>query len=445
MTLNEMRSKLASIAKELKEKNKENMTEEELRNWNTLKADYDKLKGEIETKEKEEKEKEDRDKFLNDQNDYLNTRQNDPQKPILYTEVKSEYKRQFRSLGEQMQMIRRASSPGANIDNRLLVVNKEIEKRASGMNEGIGSEGAFALEPDFAGRIFETAVETGEILSRVTMNPVNGSGVKWMAVDESSIATTIYGGVVAYWAAEAGTVTASQPKLAKRTMDLEKLMAIAYATDELEEDAAFMSSWYEESFGIAVERKAEIAIIDGSGAGVPLGILRAPCLITVSKESGQTASTVIYENILKMWARMPMKNRKNAVWLINPDVEVQLGKMTMTIGTGGVPVYLPAGGLSVDGYSTLFGRPVIPTDCCKSLGSKGDVILTDLKDYMMIRKAGPNNGVKFDVSMHVQFLYGENTYRIIFRCNGQPKNSTATTIKNSSNERGAFVTLQARS
>lgn len=447
MALIEMRQKLAKIAKELKEKNKENMTDEELRSWNDLKSEYDKLKTEIETKEKEEKEKEERASFLENEEKYLNSREEDPAKPRLYTEVKSTYKRQFKNLGEQLKAIRTASIPGNETDNRLYIVEKEVrerEMRASGMNEGIGSEGAFALEPDFAGIIFETAVETGEIFSRINMNPVNGSGVKWIDVDESSVAASVYGGVIAYWAAESGTVTATKPKTGKRSLDLEKLMGIAYATDELEEDTAFISNWYRESFGVAVSRSAEIAIVNGSGAGVPLGILKAPCLVTVSKESSQTASTIVYDNVLKMWSRLPGNKRRDAVWLINPDGETQLGKMSINIGTGGVPVYLPAGGLSVDGYSTLFGRPVIPTDCCLSLGSKGDIILCNLNDYMMIRKAGNDGGMKFDVSMHVQFLYGENTYRIIFRCNGMPKKATATTIKNSSNERGSFITLQAR-
>jgi HK97 family phage major capsid protein len=445
MTLIEMRQKLADIAKTLKDTNKENMSDEELRTWNTFKGEYDKLKLDIEKKEKEEKEKLERQTFLDSETNYLEQRQSDPVKPKIYQEVKSEYKRQFRNLGEQIKAIRNASTPGLNnVDERLLTVNKEVEQRASGMNEGIGSEGGFLLEPDFAGKIFETAVEVGQIMSRVKMLPVTGSGVKWMDVDESNVASSVYGGVIAYWAAEAGTVTATKPKLAKRTMDLEKLMAIAYATDELEEDAAFLSSWYEESFGVAVSRSTEIGIINGTGDGMPLGILNAPCLITVNKETGQTTDTVVYDNVLKMWARLPGSKRRNGVWLINPDVEPQMGKMAMTIGTGGVPVYLPAGGLSVDGYSTLFGRPVIPTDVCSALGDKGDIILCDLNDYMMIKKAGVNNGMKFDVSMHVQFLYDENTYRIVFRVNGMPKKSSATTIKNSSNERGSFITLQAR-
>jgi HK97 family phage major capsid protein len=445
--MNELRQKLADIAKQLREKNKENMNDEELRAWNALKKEYDDLKVDIEQKEKEEKAKLERENFLKNEENYLEERQEDPTKPKLFTEVKSEYKRQFRTFGDQLKAIRRASVPGATPDNRLNVVNAEVisrEQRASGMNEGIGSEGGFLLEPDFAGTIFETAVQTGDIMSRVDTMPVTGSGVKWIDVDESSVASSVYGGVIAYWAAEAGTVTASKPKLAKRTMDLEKLMGIAYATDELDEDAAFMSDWYRQSFGVAVNRSTEIAIVNGTGAGVPLGILNAPCLVTVSKESGQVADTVVFKNILKMWARMPGMKRKNAVWLINPDVETQLGQMTLTIGTGGVPVYLPAGGLSVDGYSTLFGRPVIPTDVCPALGDAGDVILCDLKDYMLIRKAGNDGGIKFDVSMHVQFLYGENTYRIVFRCNGMPKKSSALTIKNSSNERGSFITLAER-
>src|SRR6185503_17199007 len=66
------------------------------------------------------------------------------------------------------------------------------------------------------------------------------------------------------------------------------------------------------------------SIINGSGAGQPQGILTAPWLITVNKESGQTAATVVAQNLVNMWARLWAPCRSNAVWLINQDVESQL-------------------------------------------------------------------------------------------------------------------------
>jgi hypothetical protein len=48
-----------------------------------------------------------------------------------------------------------------------------------------------------------------------------------------------------------------------------------------------------------------------------------------------------------MWKRMWAPLRQNAVWLIDQSVEQELYKLSIAIGTGGVPVFMPANGISV--------------------------------------------------------------------------------------------------
>ncbi|WP_349745381.1 phage major capsid protein, partial [Roseateles cavernae] len=106
--------------------------------------------------------------------------------------------------------------------------------------------------------------------------------------------------------------------------------------------------------------------MNGSGVGQMLGILNSPALITVAAEGSQTADTIHADNIIKMWTRMPASARRRAVWLCNQDAEgqlMQLGSVVKTAaGTavGGMPSYLPPGGLSASPYGTLLGRPVVP-------------------------------------------------------------------------------------
>jgi hypothetical protein len=57
------------------------------------------------------------------------------------------------------------------------------------------------------------------------------------------------------------------------------------------------------------------------------------------------------------------------------------------IGTGGVPVYLPPGGLSESPYAILKGRPVIPVEYCATLGTVGDIILADFTQVIASRRA----------------------------------------------------------
>ena len=137
-----------------------------------------------------------------------------------------------------------------------------------------------------------------------------------------------------------------------------------------------------------------------------------------TKEGGQAAATIEYENILKMWSRAHARSRMspNMIWAINQDTEPQLNSMTAPVGTGGVPAYLPPGGLSQSPYGTLMGKPVIPTEHNETLGTVGDIALIDLSQYLLTDKGG----VEAASSMHVEFLTGQETFRFTYRVDGQP-------------------------
>jgi len=181
---------------------------------------------------------------------------------------------------------------------------------------------------------------------------------------------------------------------------------------------------------------------------VPLGLLSAPGTIAVDKESGQVADTVVAENISKMWARLYAPCRRNAVWLINQDIESQLDQLKFLVknvaGTenvGGWPLYTPPGGLSSTPYGTLKGRPVLPTQACNTLGDKGDIILTDLSWYLAALKTG---GVRSDVSLHLWFDLDKAAFKFVLRMGGQPWLSAPISPRSGSITLSSCVTLAER-
>ena len=340
----------------------------------------------------------------------------------------------FNSLGEQLQAIVTSTKTGV-ADKRLLRVNNEIK----GNNTSTGADGGYAIQEDFAGQILETAVSTGDILSRVDSYTVgaNSNAARWLMIDETDVSASVFGGVQMYWAAEGATVTASRPKFKELKLDLEKMMGFAYATDELLQDAAFMSGFFGTAFTVATNRLLEDSIICGDGEGKPTGILKSGALIETPAETGQAANTITTKNILSMWSRALFTGRRNAVWLIHPDLEDQLPQLML----GDKPVWMPEGGISGAQYQTILGRPVLFNDNCKAMGSVGDVILADLKQYMLLRKGS----AKQDWSMHVEFLTDQYCFRMVLRCNGTPKVTAPVKLKNSVRTRSPFVTLAARS
>jgi HK97 family phage major capsid protein len=114
--------------------------------------------------------------------------------------------------------------------------------------------------------------------------------------------------------------------------------------------------------------------------------------------------------------------------------------LSQVIGTAGVPVYLPANGISGQPYGTLFGRPVIPVEYADTLGTEGDITLADYSQYVLADKGG----VQTASSMHVAFLTDEMVFRFIYRVDGEPIWHAALTPFKGSNTLSPFVTLATR-
>jgi HK97 family phage major capsid protein len=352
-----------------------------------------------------------------------------------------EQKDKFKSFGEQLVAVIRASSDRPTVDPRL---RTSIYDAATGLQESLPSEGGFLVQQEFASELLTRAYETGQVASKCRRVPLgaNSNGLKIPGVDESSRATgSRWGGVRAYWIGEADDKTASRPKFRMIELSLKKLIGLCYATDELLQDATALASIILQAFAEEFGFMLDDSCINGTGAGMPLGIMNSPCIVQVDKEAGQLASTVVYENIVKIWARMYARSRTNAVWFINQDVEPQLFTMGLSIGTGGSPVYMPPGGASVAPYGTLFGRPVIPIEQCQTLGTAGDIILGDFSQYILIDKGAMQSAS----SIHVRFINDESVFRFVYRVDGQPLWNTTLTPFKGSNTLSPFVRLQTRS
>lgn len=345
-------------------------------------------------------------------------------------------KDKFVSLGQQLASVIKASRPGGHVDPRL------YNAAAKELTESVSSDGGFLVQTDFSNDLLQQVYQTGILAPRCRRLQISGNAnsIKINGVDETSRASTRSGGVLGYWKDEAAEKTKSKPKFRQIELSLKKLVGLCYATDELLADASALEGFIKQAFAAEFGFKIDDAIINGSGVGQPLGILNAGCLVSVSKEAGQKADTVVWENIVKMYARLFPQSRQNAVWLINQAVEPQLMQMAMSVGTGGVPVYLPAGGASAAPYGTLFGRPVIPIEQCSALGDQGDIIFADLGGYIIAEKGG----IQSDVSIHVNFVYDESVFRFVMRMDGQPERASALTPYKGSDTLSHFVTLAAR-
>jgi HK97 family phage major capsid protein len=340
--------------------------------------------------------------------------------------------------------VRNAAVNPSNVDARLThLQNAALSTYGS---EGVAADGGFAVPPEWRDTIMKQVDSEDSLLSSTDQQPVTGNSITF-PVDETTAWQTT-GGILAYWDGEAAAMTQSKPALKDVTIKLHRITALVPVTDELLADTAALGSYVAGKAGEKIDFKVNDAIINGTGAGMPLGILNAPALVSVAKETSQTGATIHGRNVVKMMARMPAQSYKRAMWLINQDCVPQvlaLGlEVTKADGTaaGAGAIYLPPNGLANSSpYGSLLGRPIFVTEACQTLGTKGDIFLADMQKYLAAVKAG---GVRSDTSIHLYFDQNVTAFRFVLRMNGQPWLSAPIARKNGSNTLSHFISLDTR-
>ena len=350
--------------------------------------------------------------------------------------VKDEADQPFPTTGAFLKAVALAAYKPESIDVRLSGL-----KAVLGANEGIPSEGGFLLPSEqvltVEHKVFESAV-LAPLCDQRTIG-ANANSVDFYGLDEDSRADgTRFGGVRGYRLAEGATITASQPKFYRYTLKPKKYAVLSYISSEMLQDSSLIE---QEVMGSAPKELAFMLdddIMNGLGASGPTGLIVSPALVSVTKETGQAAATVVMRNLSKMWARLPAASKKNATWFINTELNPQLDELSIPAGLGALePRFISYG---ADGIMRIKGRPVVETEFNLALGTKGDIIVADLSQYTLATKGG----VIGAQSIHVQFLTDQSVFRFTARYDGQLKWKTALTPYKGSATQSPVVALDTR-
>lgn len=316
----------------------------------------------------------------------------------------------------------------------------------TGMDQAVNSEGGALVPPQYSKQIWDRVLmDSNSLLQYCDQIPVDpqAESITVPRINETSRADgSRYGGIQGYWKDELTQMTEKRPAFGELKLAPHELYVFAFISDKLLRNAPQAASAILER-GAAQEIAFKIgdAIFEGDGVGKPVGIKSAPCTLSISKETNQAAATIMPANIRKMAARLHPNWRAGSVWFVNIDCLPALEGMEFPVGVGGVPAYLPPGGLSDSPYSRLYGRDVIPLEYCSTLGTVGDIVLANLNAYAAAVKGLANA----TYSIHLKFDYNQTAYRVIFEMDGQPWLNSAITPFKGSNTLSPFVTLATRS
>ena len=308
------------------------------------------------------------------------------------------------------------------------------------MTEAGNSEGGFLVPEEFRVELLMIALEMAVVRSRARVIPMSTQSVRIPAIRDASHASTVFGGVSGSWVAEGGSLsTVTQPTFQQVKLEPFKLTGYTRATNELLTDAAIsLEGLISLLFPQAIAYFEDDAFLNGTGAGQPLGIINADALVTVAKESQQAATTVVYENLIKMYARMLPSSVNNGVWLANPDVFPQLATLSLSVGTGGSIVWM--GNAVGAPPASILGRPLIFSEKLQTLGTAFDIAFIDFSYYLI----GDRMALQMAASEHVNFNTDEMTWRFTQRVDGRPWLTTALTPRNGTNTLSPLVSLAAR-
>lgn len=355
----------------------------------------------------------------------------------------------FKTFGEYLAAIAKIRQFGIP-DNRLIFKTSKGEITKPGVDargkatlvEGTDSAGGFLVPQEFRSDLQAIGLEQA-----VTRNanpfvvPMRSDTLTYPIVNDASHASSVHGGVIAYWAKEGATLTESEPTFGQIMLTANKLTGYTKVSDELLADSAIqLEPWLKRQFGEAWAWFEDLAFLRGTGSGQPLGITNAACTLSLTR---QDTDNVLLKDIYNLYSRMLPGSRDRAVWVLNHEVLPELLFMNAantTTNAYGAQTMFQAN--IVDPVAkTILGRPYFVTEKMAGLGDAGDLAFFDFGSYLI----GDRSPLVIDMSSHVYWTTGYIAYKFTERVDGQPIFAAAQTTYGTQDSLSPFVMLSAAS
>jgi HK97 family phage major capsid protein len=303
----------------------------------------------------------------------------------------------------------------------------------------VPSDGGFLVPEEFRSDLLMLALENALIRPRATVIPMSSQTLAIPAVDDTSHATTVFGGIQTYWVDESTAPPETSAKFAQVKLDAKKLMAYCTAPSELPADAPAFSAYLDQALPKALAFEEDYRFMAGTGVGEPLGFINCNAAVIAAGASHLGANTIGVEDLAAMFARMLPSSLMNAIWLADIGTFPQLATMAVQGAiANSSPVWMNNGVIGAP-PAAIYGRPVYFTEKCPALGTTGDISFVDPSFYLI----GDRQAITASASPHFAFSTDKIAYKIIERVDGRPWLQSALTPKNGGNTLSAFVQLSS--
>lgn len=325
-------------------------------------------------------------------------------------------------------------APKASIENQQRW--QKIKNDYSGVEP---SAGGFLIGEVLRSELLRNSLETAIMRPRARVITMDNPSVPFPAIDETTRVGSVFGGITGTWVEEGAALPESEAKFGRVVLKANKLVTYCEVPNELVYDSPVaFGDFINQAMPEAISFFEDDAFINGTGVGQPEGWQNAAAAVVVAEETNQPNDTIVWENVVKMFARMLPSSLSRAIWVASIDTFPQLATMSLAIGTGGSAVWLNNGAAGPP--MTILGRPVIFTEKTTILGEQGDLNFIDPAYYLI----GDRQQIRVESSPHYKFGNDIVAYRVIERVDGRSWMLSSVTPKNGSANVSPFVLLGER-
>ena len=296
-------------------------------------------------------------------------------------------------------------------------IQTEINKAAGTPSQNLSSlqAGGALVPPEFSRTALSRARDRSNILSLARTVPMATDVLSIPFINGFNESQGLVAGNVKFrMVSENASATGNDVEFENVTLTLREANALIYVSNKLMEFSPIsIEPFLTTALDDALDLFLSNSFVNGTGAGEPLGVLNSDALVSVAKESGQPATTLINENILQMLAQAWGRG----TWYANRNTIPQLGVLQVAVGTGGSAIF--ASNATGSFPATLYGMGLDYQDVMPTLGTVGDILLADWSQYLVGQRSG-GAGLQMSESMHLKFDYRQTAFQATFYVDGQP-------------------------
>jgi HK97 family phage major capsid protein len=295
-----------------------------------------------------------------------------------------------------------------------------------------GESGGFAIPILWEKDIYNSVQDESFALRKCRIFPMTSKYLHVPAWNSEDQTSGHWAGVEIQRIQETGTATPRTPKM--RDVEMTYIQDAMYVDISRQAimDAPNLGSSLGQGMIYALQQNFDDEVLTGSGVGGPLGVVDAPASVHVTRN---TASTVTYNDIVNLRARLHPVFARNAVWVASTDV---LSTLLLLEDTGGSYIF-PSTFRGVDSAvpDTMLGREIFWTDKLSEIGTAGDLCLVDFGAVAL----GLRQGIFLENSTAPGWYQNLVSYRAITFWDAKPLLQSPITPRNGSANTLSFAAV----